>query len=253
MGHGHARAWGSFRWSLSPDRCGQSRADESRHERCGKSWRISVEEQAAACKKRVCVRISLLPTSEQSNRGQAMKTAYLTILLIAWAATACAQTEKHVDACRAVLEENFNAFNYEDVDKLVATISPGAAPAEKIEEFRREAESLFAEGDVYIRLVAFKPLELRGNRLVAHVLQHTFAEGQEDARTTLHEFRNRSALLPQYRFAKYKQEFIWDKRKKKWQLGAIVGRPRSVMDPYRFAPEGFDEIIEKQDVPPETP
>ena len=177
-----------------------------------------------------------------------MKIACLAMLLAASVATAWAQTQEQIDACRAVLEENFNAFNYEDVDALVATISPAAESRPgQIEEFRREAESLFAdEKDVYIRLVAFQPLEARGNKLLAHVLQHTTTVGDEDGKTTHHEFRNRSALLPEYRFAKYKQEFIWDKRKRKWQLGAIIGRPRSVMDPYRFAPEGFDAVLEKK-------
>ena len=182
-----------------------------------------------------------------------MKTAYLTIVVLAaCATTVSAQTQEQADACRAVLEENFNAFNFEDVDKLVATISRDAGPPAQIEQFRREAKSLFEEADIYLRLVAFKPIEVRGNRLFANVVQHTSAAGDEDARGTHHEFRNRSALLPEYRFAKYKQEFIWDKRQKKWLLGAIIGRPRSVMDPYRFPPEGFDAIIEKQEVPAQT-
>lgn len=142
------------------------------------------------------------------------------------------------DACRAVLEENFNAFNYENSDALVATISPAAERRPgQIEEFRREAEKLFEEEDVYIKLVLFEVIAQRGDRLLGRVVQTTIKKGDEDGTSTLnHIFRHRSALLPMWRNAEYKQEFIWDSRQKKWLLGAIIGRPLTVANPKVYPP-----------------
>lgn len=168
----------------------------------------------------------------------ALKTlVVLLALLIGVSAKAATPSEADAEACRAALEENFNAFNYEDVDRLMASIAISASDAAHREDFRREAEHLFEEEDVYIQLRFWDPFQMERGRLRAMVVQTTTAVGDENGTSTRTDFRTRSNLLPPWRHSYYLQEFIYDAKQKKWLVGAIIGRPRSTFDPAKFPPK----------------
>lgn len=160
----------------------------------------------------------------------AIKTlVVLFVLLLGMSAKAGTPNDNQAAECQSVLSENFYAFNYEDVDKLMDTIAVSASSAEHREEFRGEAEKLFEEEDVYIHLAFFDPFWVEGNKLRAMVIQTTTRKGDENGTSTYNEFRERSNLLPPWRHSYYLQEF--EKVKGEWKVGAIIGRPKSIWDP----------------------
>jgi hypothetical protein len=57
---------------------------------------------------------------------------------------------------RAVLEENFRACNEENLNKLPGTTSHFTGTWEQMAEFAAEAEQMFEDTDVYMRLVDFE-------------------------------------------------------------------------------------------------
>jgi hypothetical protein len=155
----------------------------------------------------------------------------LIVFFFGFAASASAPNDNQAAECEAALNENFYAFNYEDVDKLMDTIAVSASDAGHREDFRSEAERLFEEEDVYIQLAFFDPFWVQGNKLRAMVIQTTTRKGDEEGTSAYNEFRTRSNLLPPWRHSYYLQEFEYDKKSKKWLVGAIIGRPKSIWDP----------------------
>lgn len=170
-----------------------------------------------------------------------IKVIVLLVLLFFGGTAKAAPPPEAIDACRAVLEENFNAFNYEDVDGLMDTIAVSASDATMRARFREEAEKLFEEEDVYIKLAFFDPFWAENGKLRAMVVQTTTKVGDENGVTAYNgigsaHFRERSGLLPPWRHAYYLQEFEYDKKSKKWLVGAIVGRPKTTWDPTKSLP-----------------
>lgn len=172
----------------------------------------------------------------------AIKVVIVVVLLFfGGTVKAAPPTEEQIDACRDVLEANFNAFNYEDAGKLMDTIAVSASDSAMRARFREEAEKLFAEEDVYITLGFFDPFWAENGKLRAMVVQTTTKVGDENGVSAYNgigaaHFRERSGLLPPWRHAYYLQEFEYDKKSKRWLVGAIVGRPKTTWDPAKSPP-----------------
>jgi len=117
--------------------------------------------------------------------------------------------EKPADACRRVLNRNFEAVCNESVKDLLATIAP-SAPADAVAEFAAEARTLFAETDVHTSLADYEFLGVRGPFAAARVVQHTITDGDSSY------YRSHSMLLPQYPKVQYIQ--IFRKERGKWYM-----------------------------------
>jgi hypothetical protein len=169
----------------------------------------------------VCVNCLALVIDFPDARGAEPKVA---------AKAPAGKAKKADEECRLALEANFNAFNLENVDDLMATISKASGTPAEFEEFEREAAELFKTHDIYIRLAHYEGFWLGQDRLLAVVVQHTSSKDPEFSL-----FRLRSALLPRHEFSQYVQEFLYDKKTRKWLVGAILSKPVPVADPEREA------------------
>lgn len=132
--------------------------------------------------------------------------------------------------CRAVLEQNFAACGAEDLKALRRTTSKYAGTPEQVQEFCEEAEKMFAETDVYMRLVDFQILRVQMPMAEAMVLQLTLPADEKDREPVLHarlglNFRHHSALLPEYELVTYKQLFRYEGGK--WKVHFVASVPRA--------------------------
>lgn len=138
--------------------------------------------------------------------------------------------QQEAEKMRAVLEENFQAINEENLPKLLATTSRFTGTQKQMAEFAAEAKKLFSDTDVYMRLVEFKLTKFKPPRAYAMVTQLTLPaeeKGTEAERggrklgTT--DFRSKSALLPEYELCTYKQRFNFESGK--WKVHRVVSEP----------------------------
>ncbi len=130
--------------------------------------------------------------------------------------------------CRAVIEENFQACNDENLKALMKTCSSHSGTREQGLEFMREAQSTFDETDVYTRLTGFKLVKIEFPMAYAYVNQLTLPAAQkDDPRTGNAElsgyFRHNSALIPKWQEVQYVQQFHFENGK--WKVHRIVKEP----------------------------
>jgi hypothetical protein len=160
-----------------------------------------------------------------------MNRKNLMIMLVAFAAglfvTACfsAPPVAEADATRAVLEENFQAANAEDLKRLMATIS-AAAPSRT--RFAKESQDLFDRTDVYVRLDEFHFIDVdkAGEYAAARVVQTTLPKDEADRQKGNVYYANRSALLPEAETVEYTQ--LFKKERGQWKVYKINSYVRPV-------------------------
>jgi hypothetical protein len=133
---------------------------------------------------------------------------------------------KEAEKIREAVQANFQACNEENVKALLATCSrqsPG------MNEFAKEAKTLFEKTDVYLRLADFELLELRPPHAAARIVQITLPRDEKDrTRGEPKEifYQERSGLLPKWECCEYTQTFR--KEDGKWRLYLITTEPKPV-------------------------
>jgi len=157
-----------------------------------------------------------------------MLVVFLTMFSRQSASSAELNAQRVEKGCRAILEDNFQACNAENLKALIKTCSRYTGTREEGLEFMREAQSMFDETDVYMRLTGFKLVKVEGPFAYAYVNQLTLPAAQkDDPRTDNAElsgyFRHNSALLPKWQEVQYLQVFHLDAGK--WKLHRIISEP----------------------------
>jgi hypothetical protein len=143
-----------------------------------------------------------------------------TILYVAVAALLLAfGTAKgaEVDKVRAALDENFAAYNAEDLPRLMRSVS-AVMPGRR--QFAHAAAQVFADNDVYISVHEFEPIGLRLPFAAARVVQITTAK--DGTPLGADEYKAGTRLLPEER-SEYIQTF--KKEGGKWKLWLIEEMP----------------------------
>lgn len=130
--------------------------------------------------------------------------------------------------CRSILEQNFAAVAAEDLKALRRTSAKDAGTKQQQDEFCEEAKQMFADTDVYMRLVDFQILRVQMPMAEAMVLQLTLPADEKDREPVLHQklglnFRHHSALLPEYELVSYKQLFKYEGGK--WKVHLVSSVP----------------------------
>jgi hypothetical protein len=125
-------------------------------------------------------------------------------------------------AIRAALDENFAAYNAEDVSRMMKSLSPTLPDRA---EFAQQAGNLFADTDAYISVKDFEILEVRPPFATARVVQATMP-AQDTPEPTADEayYRENSKLLPSEEETEYVQAF--KKEGGKWRLWLVMTKPR---------------------------
>ncbi len=144
--------------------------------------------------------------------------------------------QREAKKMRKVLDDNFQAINEESLKKLIGTTSRFTGTPQEMAEFAAEAEQMFKDTDVYMRLVDFQLTDFSPPFADAQVTQLTLpAEDKDtqDARpgeaTGRLEFRDKSALLPEFELCTYKQRFHFENGK--WKVHRVVSEPEKVVLP----------------------
>lgn len=157
--------------------------------------------------------------------------ALLLLTSIEWSVSYAAENprlKKEMQAIRAVIEENFRASNLEDVDAVMATMTPYTPNKE---QFVEELKQFFDDTDVYARLidVSFVSAEVTNVGPVAtvRVVQQTLPQGDKDIPYS--EFRSRSAMLPPWEVCEY--EVVLHKIRGKWLAHLMGGDVREAQLP----------------------
>jgi len=157
--------------------------------------------------------------------------ALLLLTSIEWPVSYAAENprlKKEMQAIRAVVEENFRASNLEDVDAVMATMTPYTPNRDR---FIEELKQFFNATDVYARLidVSFVSAEVTNYGPIAtvKVVQQTLPKG--DAGIPYSEFRTRSAMLPPWEVCEY--EVVLHKIRGKWLAHLIGGDVREAQLP----------------------
>lgn len=157
---------------------------------------------------------------------------WILILVVACYATvapAATQMEKISNDCRAVLDDNMQSMVNEDVDSLMATISPDVGTPAQIAHFKHVAEGVFQATDVYMRCVGFKLYAVNKTYADAWVIQQTTPRNEDDYHPVVQgelNFQHHSALLPEHQLVAYKQRF--HRHNGKWKLHLVLSEPQPV-------------------------
>jgi hypothetical protein len=132
------------------------------------------------------------------------------------------------DKIRAALDENFAAYNAEDVSRMMKSLSPTLPDRQ---EFARQSAKLFADTDAYISVKDFEILEVRPPFATARVVQATMP-AQDTPEPTEDEayYRENSKLLPSEEEVEYVQAF--KKEGGKWRLWLVMTAPRKAYTGY---------------------
>lgn len=157
-----------------------------------------------------------------------MKYVFLAVLLAVSSVTGYAANPKVEEKCREVLEQNFQAVVSEDWKALQKTCSVQSGTPAQVAEFKVECDKMWAETDVYMRLVDFKILRVQMPMAEGLVLQMTLPADEADREPVLHQrlgvnFRHYSALLPEYEMVVYKQLFRYEGGK--WKVHQVNSVP----------------------------
>jgi hypothetical protein len=148
--------------------------------------------------------------------------------------------KREAQKMRAVLEENFQAINEEDLKKLLGTASCYTGTQQEMAEFAAEAKQMFKDTDVYMRLVEFELVRFQPPMAEAVVKQLTLPPHEKDSLPATPGklyFRNHSALLPESQLVKYRQLFRFEGGK--WKVHRIISTPEPVT-------EWSDSVASKQ-------
>ena len=156
-------------------------------------------------------------------------TALIAILMLfSQMALADDPVERAEEECRAVLEQNFHAITAESWKSFQKTLSQSVGTRAELQELKAEAQKMFSDTDVYMRLVDFKLINLRPPMAEALVLQLTLPADEKDREPVRHQrlgvnFKHHSALLPEFELVKYRQRFRYENGE--WKVHKIVSRP----------------------------
>lgn len=138
--------------------------------------------------------------------------------------------QQEAEKMRAVLEENFQACNEENLKKLLGTTSRFTGTPQQMAEFAAEAKQMFEDTDVYMRLVDFELTDFSPPIAYATVIQLTLPANEKGTDEDLANrklgtthFRSNSALLPEYELCSYRQRFNFEGGK--WKVHKVVSRP----------------------------
>jgi hypothetical protein len=150
------------------------------------------------------------------------------VMLLSQMALADDPVERAEQDCRAVLEQNFHAITAESWKSFSKTLSQSVGTRAELQELKAEAEKMFSDTDVYMRLVDFKLIDLRPPMAEALVLQLTLPADEKDREPVRHQrlgvnFKHHSALLPEFELVKYRQRFRYENGE--WKVHKIVSRP----------------------------
>jgi hypothetical protein len=120
------------------------------------------------------------------------------------------------------VEKNFTATNEEDLKALLGTC---ASTMPKRAEFAEQAQSLFADTDVYLRVERVDVLEVRGVWASARVVQTTLApEGaRELGDAATQAYRHFSCLLPKWTTVEY--TLVFRRERGKWLVYSSITAP----------------------------
>ena len=133
------------------------------------------------------------------------------------------------EECRAILEQNFQAINAEDIKALMATTSSKTGTPAQMAEFRAEAEQMFEDTNVYMRIDGFELYKFKPPYAYAYVNQLTLPKSEDDHYPREQgklNFRHHSALLPEHQLVQYRQKFHYENGK--WKLHRVVSPPQPV-------------------------
>lgn len=138
--------------------------------------------------------------------------------------------QREAQKMRKVLEENFQAVNEEKLKKLIGTTSRFTGTPQEMAEFAAEAEQMFKDTDVYMRLVDLTLTDFSPPFADAQVTQLTLPAEDKDTQDARPgkamgrlEFRDKSALLPEYELCTYKQRFHFENGK--WKVHRVLSQP----------------------------
>jgi hypothetical protein len=181
--------------------------------------------------------------------------AKLLLIVVCLTAVAHGQnqpTQKDIDQMRDSLVANFDAQSREDVDAMIATISPKgqqmAGPTE-MAELREESLKLFEETNLKLRLVSlhvydYSPPSVSGCAY-ADVVQltlpseHSYADLEEYPADMSSLWRHHSGALPTSQLVKYVLRFDYDPKDRTWKPTRIVEPPKPVSN----WPENTQEVM----------
>ncbi len=137
-----------------------------------------------------------------------------------------ARGRKELQAIEQVIQQNFEASNREDVQGVMATMTP-VIPQQ--EQFIEELEQFYKDVDCYMRVVSVEPVSSEmtddGLRAVVRVVQETMVAGEEKD-LPYSEFRERSTMLPPWPLCEY--DMVLYKVRNKWLIYECDGQPREV-------------------------
>ena len=168
-------------------------------------------------------------------------------------------TQRDIEQMRDSLIANFDAQSREDVDAMIATLSPKgqqmAGPTE-MAELRDECKKLFEETNLKLRLVSlnvydYSPPSITGCAY-ADVVQltlpaeHSYADLEEYPADMSSLWRHHSAALPTSQLVKYVLRFDYDPKARTWKPSRIVEPPK----PVGQWPENTRDIMEGAAVTP---
>jgi hypothetical protein len=138
--------------------------------------------------------------------------------------------QREATKMRKVLDENFQAINEENLKKLIGTTSRFTGTPQEMAEFAAEAKQMFKDTDVYMRLVDFQLTDFSPPFADAQVTQLTLPAEDKDTQdvrtgeaTGRLEFRDKSALLPEFDLCTYKQRFHFENGK--WKVHRVLSQP----------------------------
>lgn len=132
------------------------------------------------------------------------------------------QAQRIADGCMRCLQSNFEAYNAEDVDAMMETLSP-ALPGRQ--QFARESQRLFDSADPYISIRDFEVIAMQAPYVAARVVQATHVDRSTVEATG---FRQKSALLPVDEYTEYVQQFVWDG--KEFKMWLTVTEPQQLTE-----------------------
>jgi hypothetical protein len=124
-------------------------------------------------------------------------------------------------AVTETIEANFRACTEENIDALMAVHTKNCPDREL---FREECLKMFADTDVYVRLVKVEMLDSwttgpNGPRVIVNVWQWTVPRTGNVEYT---EYRNKSALLPKYELCEYQMQLRVENNE--WKCHALNGQ-----------------------------
>lgn len=148
-----------------------------------------------------------------------MRSVAVVLALLPCVAIAADKDEQEM---RAILAENFQACNDEDIEALMATCSIDM-PDRK--GFRKESEILFREKEIHYSLEDFKVTSIDGNIAEAWVVQSTYSDDRSSDTQERKFFRNGTTLLPQEECVEYMVAF--KREGGRWKCLATISEPRA--------------------------